>query len=53
MEFTEDVSLHEGVNYKIGLIWIEGTKDIFNVHETNNKLKYFNGSTWKTVELPL
>ena len=51
MEFSEDVPLR-GVNYKIGLIWLQGVNSFFNINESNNKLKYHNGTTWKTVELP-
>ena len=25
----------------------------FNITETNNKLKYFNGTNWRTVQLPI
>ncbi len=53
MEFIEDIPLHDGLNYKIGLIWLQGVNSFFNINESNNKLKYHNGIEWKeTVELP-
>ena len=32
---------------------IHATNSFFNITETNNKLKYFNGTDWRTVQLPI
>ena len=31
----------------------KATNSFFNISEKNNRLKYYNGSTWKTVQLPI
>ena len=51
MEFNRDINLND-VNYKMGLIWLKATNSFFNINETNNNLKYYNGSRWKIIQLP-
>ncbi len=53
VEFDNDITLKNNVDYKIAFIWGKGTNSFFNIDETNNKFKYYNGSTWKTVQLPI
>ena len=52
IEFEQDVVLHKGVNYKIGLMWLQGVNSFFNINETNNKLRYHNGTKYVLKELP-
>ena len=53
VKFDQDIRLKDSVDYKIAFIWGKATNSFFNITETNNKLKYYNGSTWKTVQLPI
>ena len=53
VNFNQDIRLKDSVDYKIAFIWGKATNSFFNITETNNKLKYYNGSTWKTVQLPI
>ena len=53
IEFNNDITLKDNVDYKIAFIWGKGTNSFFNVDESNNRFKYYNGTTWKTVRLPI
>ena len=53
VNFNQDIKLKDNVDYKIAFIWGKATNSFFNITETNNKLKYYNGTEWKTVQLPI
>ena len=40
-------------DHKIAFIWRKATNSFFNITETNNKLKYYNRTELKTVQLPI
>ena len=53
VKFNNDITLKDNVDYKIAFIWGKGTNSFFNIDEMNNKFKYYNGSIWKIVQLPI
>lgn len=52
IEFEQDIKLKDNVDYKIGFIWGKTTNSNFNINNTNNKFRYYNGTDWKLVNLP-
>ena len=50
---NQDIKLKDNVDFKIAFIWGKATNSFFNITETNNKLKYYNGTDWRTVQLPI
>ena len=52
VNFNQDIKLKDIVDHKIAFIWGKATNSFFNITETNSKLKYYNGTEWKTVQLP-
>ena len=53
VNFNQDIKLKDNVDHKIAFIWGKATNSFFNITEANNKLKYYNGTEWKTVQLPI
>ena len=53
VNFNQDIKLNDNVDHKIAFIWWKATNSFFNITETNNNLKYYNGTDWRTVQLPI
>ena len=53
INFNQDIKLKDTVDHKIAFIWGKATNSFFNITETNINLKYYNGTEWKTVQLPI
>jgi hypothetical protein len=52
VEYSCPIHLDNDKQYEIALINLETYYSFPNITEKNNKLKYYNGGTWKTITIP-